>query len=168
MLDALGIDLKTMLFSMVNFLILVGVLGKFLYKPFLGMLAERKRLIKEKFDRADAVNAEADAKMAEYTAQIANAEEEGRAILKEAKERAEAMSDKIIADAKAEAGEIIANAEKTIALERETAVENLRDEIASLALLAAEQIVGREIETVGHDVIVDNVIKNARSSEWQS
>lgn len=168
MLDALGIDLKTIIFSMVNFLILVVVLGKFIYKPFLGMLEERKRLIKEKFDRADAVNLEADEKMAEYNAQIANAEEEGRAIIKEAKERAEAMSEKIISDAKAEAGKIISDAEETIAFEKKTAVENLRDEITSIALLAAEQIVGKEIEAVGHDAIVDDVIKNARSSEWQS
>lgn len=168
MLDALGIDLKTVIFSMVNFLILVGVLGKFIYKPFLNILENRKNLIKEKFEKADAVNAEAEAKMADYNAHIANAEDEARAIIKEAKERAESMSNKILADAKLEASEIISNAEQAIELEKETAVQDLRDEIASLALLAAEQIVGREIEAVGHDVIVDNVIKEARNSKWQS
>lgn len=168
MLEALGIDFKTIIFSMVNFLILVGVLGKFLYKPFLDMLEQRKNLIREKFDRADAVNAEADEKLEAYLARIADVEEEGRAILKDAKERAEAMSEEIIEEARAQANDMIVKAQKSIDLEREKAVEELRDEIASLALMAAEQIVGREIENVGHDAIVDKVIKDARSAEWQN
>lgn len=168
MLEALGIDLKTIIFSMVNFLILVGVLGKFIYKPFLTMLDNRKNLIREKFDRADAVNAEADAKMADYEQRIANAEEECRAILKDAKERAEAMSEEIIGEAREQANDMIVKAQKTIELERASAVEELRGEIASLALMAAEQIVGREIESVGHDAIVDKVIKDARGAEWQN
>ncbi|MDD5823367.1 MAG: F0F1 ATP synthase subunit B [Firmicutes bacterium] len=168
MLEALGIDFKTVIFSMVNFLILVGVLGKFIYKPFLNMLENRKNLIREKFDRADAVNAQADAKMADYEQRIANAEEEGRAILKDAKERAEAMAEGIIAEARAEANDMIVKAQKAIELERASAVEELRGEIAGLALMAAEQIVGREIQNVGHDAIVDQVIKDARSAEWQN
>ena len=43
MIEALGISLKEFIFYMINFLILVGVLTKFLYKPFLGVLEERKR-----------------------------------------------------------------------------------------------------------------------------
>ena len=38
MLDALGINLKDLIFAVANFLILVLILGKFLYKPFLGIL----------------------------------------------------------------------------------------------------------------------------------
>ena len=69
MLDALGLNLKEIIFAMVNFLILVFVLGKFIYKPFLGMLENRKQMIQEKFDRANAVNKRADARMAKYNRQ---------------------------------------------------------------------------------------------------
>ena len=52
--------------------------------------------------------------------------------------------------------------------DEDKAIEDLRDEIAELALLAAEQIVGGEIEKTGQDAIVDRVIRNARNSQWQN
>ena len=168
MLDALGLNLKEIIFAMVNFLILVFVLGKFIYKPFLGMLENRKQIIQEKFDRADAVNKRADARMAKYNRQIAGAEEESREIIRDAKQKAEAQAQAIIDEAKAEAAEIIAKAERTIEMEQAKAIEGLHNEIAELALLAAEQIVGDKIEDAGQEAIVDRVIRNAREAEWQN
>lgn len=168
MLDALGLNLKEIIFAMVNFLILVFVLGKFIYKPFLGMLENRKQMIQEKFDRADAVNKRADARMAKYNRQIAGAEEESREIIRDAKQKAEAQAQAIINEAKAEAAEIIAKAERTIEMEQAKAIEGLHNEIAELALLAAEQIVGDKIEDAGQEAIVDRVIRNAREAEWQN
>ena len=168
MLDALGLNLKEIIFAMVNFLILVFVLGKFIYTPFLGMLENRKQMIQEKFDRADAVNKRADARMAKYNRQIAGAEEESREIIRDAKQKAEAQAQAIIDEAKAEAAEIIAKAERTIEMEQAKAIEGLHNEIAELALLAAEQIVGDKIEDAGQEAIVDRVIRNAREAEWQN
>ena len=168
MLDALGLNLKEIIFAMVNFLILVFVLGKFIYKPFLGMLDNRKQRIQDKFDRADAVNKRADARMAKYNRQIAGAEEESREIIRDAKQKAEAQAQAIIDEAKAEAAEIIAKAERTIEMEQAKAIEGLHNEIAELALLAAEQIVGDKIEDAGQEAIVDRVIRNAREAEWQN
>ena len=168
MLDALGLNLKVIIFAMVNFLILVFVLGRFIYKPFLGMLENRKQMIQEKFDRADAVNKRADARMAKYNRQIAGAEEESREIIRDAKQKAEAQAQAIIDEAKAEAAEIIAKAERTIEMEQAKAIEGLHNEIAELALLAAEQIVGDKIEDAGQEAIVDRVIRNAREAEWQN
>ena len=168
MLDALGLNLKEIIFAMVNFLILVFVLGKFIYKPFLGMLENRKQMIQEKFDRADAVNKRADARMAKYNRQIAGADEESREIIRDAKQKAEAQAQAIIDEAKAEAAEIIAKAERTIEMEQAKAIEGLHNEIAELALLAAEQIVGDKIEDAGQEAIVDRVIRNAREAEWQN
>ena len=168
MLDALGLNLKEIIFAMVNFLILVFVLGKFIYKPFLGMLENRKQMIQEKFDRADAVNKRADARMAKYNRQIAGAEEESREIIRDAKQKAEAQAQAIIDEAKAEAAEIIAKAERTIEMEQAKAIEGLHNEIAELALLAAEQIVGDKIEDAGQEAIVDRVIRNAREAELQN
>ena len=168
MLDALGLNLKEIIFAMVNFLILVFVLGTFIYKPFLGMPENRKQMIQEKFDRADAVNKRADARMAKYNRQIAGAEEESREIIRDAKQKAEAQAQAIIDEAKAEAAEIIAKAERTIEMEQAKAIEGLHNEIAELALLAAEQIVGDKIEDAGQEAIVDRVIRNAREAEWQN
>ena len=67
-----------------------------------------------------------------------------------------------------EASDIIAKAERTIEIEREKATAEMRQEIAALAIMAAEQIVEKEISSTGQEAIVDDVINKARSTGWQN
>ncbi|MDO4518628.1 MAG: F0F1 ATP synthase subunit B [Bacillota bacterium] len=168
MLNDLGINLKEIIFAMVNFLILVGVLGKLIYKPYLGALENRKKIIKDRFDKADAVNKRAEAKMIAYNRRIANADEEVREMIKAGKKKADEQAQIIINEAQEQAERIIANAERTAELERERAMDEMRREIASMALMAAEKIIDKEIQVVGQDAIVDEVIETARSTQWQN
>ena len=62
----------------------------------------------------------------------------------------------------------MSKAERTIEREREKAMEEMRQEIAALALLAAEKIVEHELQRVGQEAIVDEVIRQARSTGWQN
>lgn len=168
MIEALGISLTEFIFYLINFLILVGVLTKFLYKPFLNLMETRKQSIKDALDNAELTNRRADEKMQNYNKRIARAEEEGREIIREAKIKADAQARQIIEDAQTEAGEIMSKAERTIEREKEKAMEEMRQEIAALALLAAEKIVEHEIQRVGQEAIVDEVIRQARSTGWQN
>ena len=123
---------------------------------------------RDAFDSAEAVNKRADEKMASYSKRIANVEEEGREIIKASKQQADAQAQIIIEEARKQASDIIAKAERNIELEKAKAMEEMRQEIGVLALMAAEKIVGREIENVGQDAIVDDVINQARSGGWQN
>ena len=60
MVEALGISLKDFIFYLINFLILVAVLGKFLYKPFVNALKDRKLTIKAALENAEMINRKAD------------------------------------------------------------------------------------------------------------
>ena len=168
MFEALGLDLKEIIFVIINFLVLVAVLGKFIYKPFLGALDDRKKKIQASFDAAEAVNRRADAKMAKYERRIAHAEEECRSIIKEAQRKADIQARQIVDDAVRKSAEMVTKAEKTIELERAKALDDMRQEIADLALLAAEQIVEKEVDRTGQTEIIDNVIENARRAGWQT
>ena len=168
MIEALGISLTEFIFYMINFLILVGVLTKFLYKPFLNVLEERKKKIQDAFDSADMMNKRADEKMANYTARIANVEEEGREIIKEAKQRAEAQAADIINDANEKASQIIAAAHRQIELDKQKAVDEMKQQVAALAMMAAEKIVERDIAQIGQEQIVDEIIEQAGSGQWQN
>jgi 4-aminobutyrate aminotransferase-like enzyme len=53
-------------------------------------------------------------------------------------------------------------------LERAKAMDDMRQEIASIGLMVAEQIVEKEVEKTGQEAIVDEVINNARSTQWQN
>ena len=168
MIDALGISLKEFIFYMINFLILVGVLTKFLYKPFLGVLEERKKKIQDAFDSAEMMNRRADEKMANYTARIANVEEEGREIIKEAKQRAEAQAADIISEANEKASQIVAAAQRQIELDKQKAMDDMKQHVAALAMMAAEKIVERDIAQIGQEQIVDEIIEQAGSGQWQN
>ena len=168
MVEALGISLTEFIFYLINFLILVGVLGKFLYKPFLEFMNNRSQSIKDALVNAELTNRRADEKMQNYNKRIARVEEEGREIIREAKQKADEQANDIIEEAHKKASEIIAKAEMNIEREREKAMEDMRQEIAVIAMMAAEKIVEHEIQRVGQEAIVDEVIKQARSTGWQN
>ncbi len=168
MVEALGISLKEFIFYLINFLILMGVLTRFLYKPFLNMLATRKQSIKDALDNAELTNRRADEKMEQYSKRISKVEEESREIIRTAKIKADAQARDIIEDARKEVGDIIAKAEKTIEKEKEKAMEEMKQEIAVLAVMAAEKIVEREIQRAGQEAIVEEVIRQARSTGWRN
>ena len=99
MVEALGIDLKEMLFAIANFLLLMAILTKFLYKPFLTNLENRKQGLKDAFDHAEVVNKRADEKMSQYEKRIAGVEQEARDILKDAKIKADRQAAQIMDEA---------------------------------------------------------------------
>ena len=168
MVEALGISLKEFIFYLINFLILVGILTKFLYRPFLDMLAKRKQSIKDALDNAELTNRRADEKMENYDRRIAKVEEEGREIIRNAKMKADAQARDIIDEANKQAADMIAKAETAIQKEKEKAMVDMKHEIAALAILAAEKIVEHEIQKVGQEAVVDEIIRQARSPGWKN
>lgn len=151
-----------------NLFILYIILRKFFWEKIKQFMDDRSNAIKDAIDAADAMNKRADEKMANYSKKLASVEDEGREIIKVAKQQADAQANIIIEEARQKASEMIAKAEKTIELEREKAMEDMRQEVGTLALMAAEQIVGKQIEIDGQQAIVDEVIDKQRSASWQN
>lgn len=168
MVEALGINLMEIIFAIVNFLILIGVLTKFLYKPTLAMFDRRRNSIQESLDNAEDINRRADAKLENYNKRIARVEEEGREIIVAAKMKAEAQAATIIEDAREEADKIKAAARADIERERQNARAEMRNEIAALAILAAEKIIERELQGSGQDEIIDGILEQAGTAGWQN
>lgn len=168
MVEALGIELKEIIFAIVNFLILVGVLAKFLYNPFLEMLEKRKQAIKESFDHAAETNRLADEKMDDYNTRISNVEREGREIIKNAKLKAESQASDIIDEANAKAAQIKVNAEKEAERQMAKALSNAKAQVAAMALLAAEKILEKELEVEGQEHLIDNIIEQVGAAKWQN
>ena len=168
MLDALGINLKDLIFAVANFLILVLILGKFLYKPFLGILEKRKQTIEDAFTNAEVTNRKADEKYEAYTKKLARAEAESREIIKNARLKADDHANMIVEEAKAEAARIKLQAEKEAVREKEKALREVREQIGQLAILAAEQILEKEVAAEGQEEIIDRVLEKAGTSQWQN
>ena len=152
----------------ITVIVLFLVLKKFFFEKVKNFMETRSNSIQDAFDSAEAVNRRADEKMQNNTKRIANVEAEGREIIRDAKIKADAQAREIIEDANKQATEIMNKAEKNIEREKQKAMEEMRKEVAALAMLAAERIVEREIQNIGQDEIVDEVINKARSTGWQN
>lgn len=168
MVEALGISLIEFVFYLINFIILVGVLGKFLYRPFINMLDMRRQTIKDAFDSAEATNRKADEKLANYEKRIANVEAEGRDIIKEATDQARLRAASIIEEANKQADDIVQKARVEIEQEKESALADVRDQISELALMMAEKIMEKEIEVNGQEQILDQVMEEVGTAKWQN
>jgi F-type H+-transporting ATPase subunit b len=170
MAEALGLSVAEIIFVVINFLILMAILTKWLYKPFLELLDNRQQTIKDSFANAEAVNRRADEKLDAYNKRIANVEQEGRDIISKAKQRADDQAKRIVEDAQSQAALIMKNAQAEIEREKVNALAEVKDQISMLALMAAEKIIEREIsiDAAGQDKIIDSVLEQVGTTGWQN
>ncbi|MDK2822300.1 MAG: F-type H+-transporting ATPase subunit b [Clostridia bacterium] len=155
----MSIHLPDMVWAIINFLILVAILNKFLYKPVTKMLDERKKEVVSNLDRAEAAKLEAEKLKDEYASHLQNARKEAQEIIAKANKLGEETKNEIVAQAKSEAEKISAKAQEEIKLEKNKALAELRDEVASLAIMAAEKIISKNIDNKDQEKMVKDFVK---------
>lgn len=153
------LNISDMIWAIVNFFILVAILNKFLYKPLLGMLDKRKEEIENNLQNARVAEAEALKMREEYSRTIQQSKAEAQEILERAVRLGEETKEKIIQQAKAEAGKIADKAQDAIRLEKEEALNRLRDEVAYLVVEAAGKVLEKTISKEDHERLIRNAIQ---------
>lgn len=158
----------TLIAQLLNFVILFFILKHFLYKPIKKMLDSREQEVKKAYDDAQTATDEASKLKASYEEKLASAKEEAQDIIKTATAKAQGRSDEILSDAQQKAASMKQKAEEQIELEKKKALKEIKDDIAELAISAAKQVVGHELEAQGHEQLVEDFIENAGDIKWQS
>lgn len=143
--DFFSIEPTTIIGTIVNTLLLLLVVKKFLFEPVNKILDERKAQVSKTYDEADAALANAHALEAEYETKMSAAKEESAELIRSAAKRAQDRSDEMIAEAKAEAQNIMDRAHADIERERGKAIASVRDEISDIAVSIAEKVVGKSV-----------------------
>ena len=132
--------------SLLFFLILVFILGKFAWKPIMKAIKEREDSINESLKAAEKARAEMENLTAENEKLLKEARAERDVILKEARE----LKDKIVNEAKTKAKEEAAreteNARQQIQAEKMAALTEIRNEAGNLAVEIAEKLLRKEME----------------------
>lgn len=150
---------STVIFAMINFAILVVGLKVFLYKPVCNMLDSRREEVINNLNSAEEAKLEAQKLKDEYAAQIQNARAEAQDIINQAAKIGEQTKADIVTEAREEASRLTAKAQAEIAREKTEALNEIRNEIADLAVLAASKVVGKTIDVADHQNMVDNFVK---------
>ena len=157
----LNVNPWNLLFVVINLLVLLALMKKFLYQPVLHVIAKRQEMITGQFAQAAAANEEAKQLKIKYESCLADAKTESAGILKEAKVQAGAEYDKILADAEKRAKELIEEAKRMGQEEKEKAVKEADTEIAKLAVAAASRIVSKASDEKQDYAIYEEFLKEA-------
>lgn len=161
----LGLDWRLLLAQVINFGILSFVLAKFLYKPMLKLLDERRSKIAEGLARAE------DAAQAKRDVEQWRKEEEarlrarGEEMFQEAKSQAEKLQAQILAAAQEEAKRIREQTRKELEREKERIFQEAQSELAGLVSLATARVLERNIED--HDIkkSIDEILAAAVANQ---
>ncbi|AKM79909.1 TPA: ATP synthase F0 subunit B [Candidatus Saccharibacteria bacterium] len=156
---ALGIDLTMLIVQGIAFLILVWVLGKFVYPVFLKSVDERQAKIEEGSKAAAAAEKKASEAQEEVAKLLSEARKEAGFIVATAKEEANAAVEAADAKAKARAEKIVANATETIEKEVIAAKKALHNETIDLVAQATEKVLGHVVTDKVDEKVIAAAIK---------
>jgi F-type H+-transporting ATPase subunit b len=146
-LSSLGINGPFLLAQIFNFFVLFILLRRFLFKPMVSMLESRKQRIADGLQAAEMARREADAERAQLQAQIDSERREAMERVAAASKRGETLAAEIEGSARQSAQKILEDARFEATRERERIVAEAQDQIAELAMLAAEKVLGRELSS---------------------
>jgi len=158
----------TFVFQIINTFILFLILKKFLFKPVTEFMENREKEIVDSIKEAEEKNKEAESLKTEYLTKLKGAEEEGRQIVRDAAKRAEERANEILKAAEKEANLYKERATVEINREKEKAINTLKDDIASLAMLAATKVIEKNLDEESHKNLVKNFIDEVGETRWQS
>lgn len=149
---------KSLIVQMINFLILLVILHRLLYKPLLAKMEERTVAIKQSLDEAQAARAEAARAHEENEARLRAAHAEAAAIRAQALTEAAEEQRRLVEGARAEAERLVQQAKAQTEAEIRRAREELRREVADLATAVAEKLVRRSLRDDDHRRIVADAV----------
>lgn len=155
----------TILWTVINILLLYFVLKKILFKPLSKVIEKRQALIQGNLDDADKAKTEANALKAQYESSISSAKEDARKIISDADVRSKKMIESSRRAAAEEAESMKANAKKEIERERKEALDGAKGEIATLALDAASKVLSRNVTSKDNDKIIEDFLSSAKAEK---
>ncbi len=156
-------DINTgpIIWTIINFVLLLLLLGKLAWKPITEALVKREKTINDAIDQAEKAKSEAEALIAENRKAMASAEAEAQELLRESREYAEQVRGDAIGKAEVEASQLIDRARSEIDRSKKEALNQLRAEVATLAVNASEKILKEEIDMAKGKQLVENYLAEA-------
>ena len=154
----LEFHLSTILFTIVNLLILFLLMKKFLFARVNAVLEQRAALVKQEISSAEDNNRQAQELKAQYEGKLTDARHEAAKIVADAQNRAQRVYEGKMAEAETDAKRLRSEAEAQIFTERDAMLRGARNEVASLALLAAAKVAQRSMDSDDDKALVDTFL----------
>jgi F-type H+-transporting ATPase subunit b len=155
----LGINLPSLIAYVINFVILLGILSIFAYKPLLRVLDQRSERIRESLEAADRAREEAATSREAIEEQLNEARREGQRILEAARQAVDRYRGEEMDRARQDAESFVERARSDIQLERDTVIQEVRANFGDLAITAAERVIRRSLDRQAHEELISQVLE---------
>ncbi len=159
----MDLNIATVIIQLFNFSIFVIVITKFLYRPLVAMLNERRAQIEKNMEEAEQAKADAKGLKEDYEARMREARKEAQDVIKNAVTSGEAMKEEIINDARKEAQRQKDRATAEITLERERIEKELQSQVATLSVAVAERILKETIDSESQKKLMAEFVRKVES-----
>ncbi len=148
-------DIGLVIWTIASFLILVTLLRVLAWKPLLGAVEAREARMREEREKAEAARKEAEKIQQNLEARLSGIEEDSKKTLAEAAQKGESLRAQIKKDAEAEAKNIMDKTRLQLNEEKRRLVGELRSEVASLSVLAAERLLRKSVDSGVQKTVMD-------------
>lgn len=155
-------QLRDLIIQLVATLLLFIIIRVFFWKRITNIIEARRDAIDKELDEAKENNAKVRSLVAETQSKLDEAQEQIKNRLDKAEYDANLRRDEIIAEARAEAERRINNAEAQIAQEIQKKNNEIHEQIVEIAMMAAKQIIGHEVDQEKYLDLVNEIIEGAR------
>jgi F-type H+-transporting ATPase subunit b len=161
-------DIGNALWTVVIFVLVLVVLGKFAWGPILKGLQARESYILESLQKAKRERDEADARLKEYEEKLAQARTEVTALVEEGRRDAEVVKKKILEEARQEAEKERERTKREIQIATDTATKQLYTLAAHLATDMAGRIIRKELNVQDHERLIAESIQELSAATPQA
>ena len=152
------INFPELIASAIGFVIFAWVLVKFLWKPTLKVIDERRESIEAAFQEVDDARAEVAELKQDYEQKLSQISAEAQVKLQEAIDRGQRVSDELRQAAEEQREKLLEKTQQDIAREKDKAVAELRNTAIDLSFTIANRVLREGLEREDHDRLVHSFI----------
>jgi len=151
-------DVGLMIWTLVVFLISMYILSKVAFPRIAEALDKRQQAIEESIDTAERTRVEADKLLAEYRERLHEARSQADEIVARARKTAENNEAESVAEAKRKREEMMAATRRDIQQETRRAIQEIRNEVADLTVLATEKVTRKSLTDADQKRLVEEAL----------
>ena len=151
------------IWTILTFLVLVGLLAKFAWRPLLQALDARQQTIAASLEEAQRARQELERIQRESAQMMEQARIEAEGVIARSRSDAEALREELKQKARAEAASIVKNAERQIQMETARAVQQIRTEAVDLSVAIASKILRRQVSKEDNQALIEETLKQVES-----
>jgi F-type H+-transporting ATPase subunit b len=148
--------------QMVNFIILLLVLKKFLYRPILKVLQDRKKTISDSLLKSEQITTQLQTTEVKIAEELSEASRQARVIIANASKTAHRIIIEAHEKAQVDVDLMMEQGKQSISVEREMMKNEMHDELAGLVVLGMERVAGKVLDQPDHTKIVDQTINSLK------